>query len=253
MSCKEVFEFLDAYIDQELDAFSSSRFERHLAECPECSTKYNQYAQMHNSVRTRMESFHVPKGFEQRLRAQLHLSDFAGNAPPRKKWVPHWRTWAMAAGIMVVLLFTVLIVRTLKTRSASEVVAQQVVSSHIRSLLANHLSDVASTDQHTVKPWFAGKLDFAPMVKDLASKGFPLTGGRLDYLDDHVVAALVYRHRQHTINLFQWPSNGSDSDPRPITAKGYNLVHWTHMHMTYWAVSDVNAGELNQFVKDLGG
>ncbi len=129
--------------------------------------------------------------------------------------------------------------------------AEQVVSSHIRSLMANHLSDVVSTDQHTVKPWFSGKLDFAPVVKDLAPKGFPLVGGRLDYINNHSAAALVYKRRQHTINLFLWPSSESDSSPRSITIKGFNVVEWTHSHMAYWAVSDLNADELTEFAHDL--
>jgi anti-sigma factor RsiW len=118
-------------------------------------------------------------------------------------------------------------------------------------LEANHLSDVTSSDQHTVKPWFSGKLDYAPVVKDLVSKGFPLAGGRLDYLDNRPVAALVYKRRQHTINLFLWPSPAQDSGLRTLTLRGYNVVQWTHSHMVYWAVSDVNAGDLDQFVRDL--
>jgi anti-sigma factor RsiW len=199
-----------------------------------------------------MQYFHAPEGLEQRLRARLYPARPAENRTARKEWFLHWRVWAMAASVIAVLVSTIVLVQTVRRRSASEMLAQQVVSSHIRSLLANHLSDVVSTDQHTVKPWFTGKLDFAPVVKDLSSKGFPLVGGRLDYLDDRAVAALVYKRRQHTINLFLWPSQASDSDPHSLTIRGYNLVHWTHGHMIYWAISDVNAGDLGEFVKDLG-
>jgi anti-sigma factor RsiW len=117
--------------------------------------------------------------------------------------------------------------------------------------MANHLADVPSSNQHTVKPWFSGKLDFAPVVKDLSSQGFSLVGGRLDYLDNRPVAALVYQRRQHVINLFVWPSSDADSGPYYITSKGYSVVHGTHSHMAYWAVSDLNAGELTEFARDL--
>ncbi len=252
MSCKEVREFVDAYVDKELDVISSSQFEQHLRECAACRTKYEQYAQMHNSVRARIEYFPRPKGLEQRLRAMLYPVDRAENSRGRREWFPHWRAWAMAAALIAVVVSSVVLVQTVRRRSASEMVAQEVVSSHIRSLLANHLSDVVSTDQHTVKPWFTGKLDFAPVVKDLSSNGFPLIGGRLDYIDGHEVAALVYKRRQHTINLFQWPSEASDSDARSLTIRGYNLAHWTHARMTYWAISDVNASDLSEFIKHLG-
>jgi anti-sigma factor RsiW len=138
-----------------------------------------------------------------------------------------------------------------RSRTGGDVLAEQVVSSHIRSLMANHLSDVLSSDQHTVKPWFSGRLDFAPVVKNLSGVGFPLMGGRLDYLDNRAVAALVYKHRQHTINLFLWPSSTSDVSPRVSSSKGFNIVHWTQARMTYWAVSDLNAAELTEFARDL--
>jgi anti-sigma factor RsiW len=132
--------------------------------------------------------------------------------------------------------------------SPDEALIQQVVSSHIRSLMANHLVDVASTDQHTVKPRFDGKLDFAPPVIDLASKGFHLVGGRLDYLDNRPVAALVYRYQKHIINLFIWPStSGEDTTPQMTSQQGYNVIYWKQSGMDYWAVSDVGEAQVQQF------
>ncbi len=253
MSCRDIGEFLDAYVDKELDLVTSSQFERHLAECAACRAKYQQYSQMHDSVQAHMEYFHPSDAFEQKVRGQLFPSGQPQSGPVRRDWSPGWRQWAVGASFIALLLLTALLVQVARRPSASDMLAQQVVSSHIRSLLANHLSDVVSTDRHTVKPWFTGRLDFAPDVEDLAAKGFPLIGGRLDYLDNRAVAALVYHRRQHTINLFIWPSSEPDSSsPRTLTIRGYNLVHWTHAHMTFWAVSDVNAADLRQFAHDLG-
>ena len=121
-------------------------------------------------------------------------------------------------------------------------------------MLPSHLFDVASTDPHTVKPWFEGKLDFSPPVKDLAGQGFPLVGGRLDYLHNRPVAALIYRRRKHSINLFLWPSPaGSAAAPNRVTRQGYHMIQWTHSGMTFWAVSDLNDRELQEFVRLIQG
>jgi anti-sigma factor RsiW len=127
--------------------------------------------------------------------------------------------------------------------------AAEVQSAHVRSLMANHLTDITSTDQHTVKPWFNGKLDFSPPVEDLSPQGFPLIGGRLDYLDGHPVAALVYQRNKHDINLFIWPSTTGDEGLGFSTYNGYNVYHWTQSGMAYWAVSDLNPDELKGFVE----
>jgi len=129
-----------------------------------------------------------------------------------------------------------------------EHVLQDVIAGHVRSLMANHLTDVLSADQHTVKPWFEGHVDFAPPVPDLTAQGFPLVGGRLDYLDKRPVAALVYRRQQHAINLFVWPALPGEARPAStVTYHGYNVVHWTMDGMTYWAVSTLNAQEMQAF------
>ena len=250
MSCQEVTEFLDAYLDNELEVVAASQFDRHVAGCASCRARYAQYREMQRAVQGRMEYFRAPEDFAQKLRASL-FPDAGQEKKAKREWFPRWQAWTAVACLLAVLLTGVALFRTLPRRAAPELVAEQVVSSHIRSLQANHLSDVISSDQHTVKPWFTGKLDFAPSVKDLASQGFPLAGGRLDYLDNRAVAALVYKRRQHTINLFLWPSETANSAPRLVAIKGFNVLHWTHSHMAYWAVSDVNAADLTEFARDL--
>ena len=127
----------------------------------------------------------------------------------------------------------------------------ELVSSHVRSLQVDHLSDVVSSDQHTVKPWFNGKLDFSPPVIDLAAQGFPLVGGRLDYLDGHTVAVLIYRHKLHPINLYIWPSSDRNGALQVHGRQGYHLIHWVVGGMNYWAVSDLAANELEFYVNFL--
>ncbi len=157
---------------------------------------------------------------------------------------------AFACGILAgVLLF--------QFRSApgpDERIASEVVAAHVRSLMASHLQDVASTDRHTVKPWFAGKLDYSPPVEDYAARGYPLSGARLDYLEGRPVAALVYRHRLHTINVFVWPASGAPARAATAgTMRGFNLLAWTSAGMQFWAVSDLDAEELKQFSALLRG
>ena len=166
--------------------------------------------------------------------------------PERKFWNWSWLTAATTS--VAALCLAVLLTVTLTRPSAQQQLAQEIVSSHVRSLMASHTLDVASSDQHTVKPWFDGKLDFAPPVKDLTAQGFPLIGGRLDYLGGRAVAALVYQRQKHVINVFIWPAKEADSRPGAFPAiQGYNLVHWSQAGMDFWMVSDLNSKELEDF------
>jgi anti-sigma factor RsiW len=154
--------------------------------------------------------------------------------------------FATGAAFAAVILGFALLQTTRAART--DAIVSQVVANHVRSLLAAQLVDVVSSDQHTVKPWFDGKIDFAPEVRDLSANGFPLVGGRLDYLDGKAVAALVYHRNKHPINLFITPALTSRSiSPSAATRRGYNIFSWTNNGMSYWAVSDLNQGELRQF------
>jgi len=250
MTCKQTCEFLDAYVDRELDAASAFEFDRHLAECASCRKTLDQYRQLHDRVREQLPYFQTPADLEQRLRDQINVLDDEHVPPARKAASSRWPAWAALAAAALVLFAAGFLFQMSERPRASQLLANDVVASHIRSLLANHLVDVPSSDQHTVKPWFTGKVDFAPAVKDLSAGGFSLIGGRLDYFDNRPVAALVYKRRQHVINLFLWPSSDSDSKPRSMVLRGYNVVFETHSQMTYWAVSDLNAAELTEFLRD---
>jgi anti-sigma factor RsiW len=162
-----------------------------------------------------------------------------------------WRRWTnMAAAFAVGAVASVAVVLVLRGNADEDRIAQAVVDGHVRSLLGTHLVDVQSSDRHTVKPWFSGKLDYAPTVKDLAPEGVPLVGGRLDYVGQRPVAALVYRLKQHTINVFVWPGIGEGSrGPAFAVRQGFNVAHWTVDGMQYWAVSDLNAGDLRNIVR----
>jgi anti-sigma factor RsiW len=250
MSCQEARQLIDAYVDQELDLVRSLDFECHVEGCGECRALRGQVEELRSAVLTHSRYFAAPEGLEKRIRGQLRRPPAAQTRPVRNHTLPAWRPIAVAASVAGLAIFTAVFVSMLRRASEKDTLAEQVLSSHIRSLMVNHLADVPSTDQHTVKPWFNGKLDFSPPVKDLKTEGFPLTGGRLDYLDGRPVAALLYQRNRHIINLLVWPSSHSDSGPQTFAIECYNVIHCTRSGMTYWAVSNLNAAELNDFVRD---
>jgi anti-sigma factor RsiW len=157
-----------------------------------------------------------------------------------------WEKFSIAFAVIAIVSWG--LVAIFRSPSADDMLAEEVIAGHVRSLMADHLTDVPSSDQHTVKPWFEGKLDFSPRVADLTQKGFTLVGGRLDYIGNKPVAALVYQRRKHFINLYVWLSApGPALTGKSWTRQGYNLVRWTASDMTYWAVSDISPTELEEF------
>jgi len=250
VSCKETQDLIHGYVDGELDLVQNLQIERHLSECYDCAEMLRSHRALRAAIRGHSLYFHTPIGLEQRVRSGLRQAAGARAGRSASLWTLAWRWPALAASFVLVAVATWSIARFAFQPTAQDVLAQQVVSSHIRSLMEDHLTDVPSTNQHTVKPWFNGKLDFSPAVKDLQANGFSLVGGRLDYLDGHPVAALIYKRREHLLNLFVWRSAGQpDSGGRSVTRQGYNMIHWTHSGMSYWAASDINISELQEFVK----
>ena len=238
MNCS--LDLLEAYLDEELDAAQHSAVQEHLASCASCSDKYARLLRQKENIRRSAPYYNAPSGLRQSVRAVLR--DAEKEAGGRRE--PYWRWAAIAASILLVASVAWNIVQ-LRPRAMEDRIAENIFADHIRSLIGTHLMDVVSTDQHTVKPWFAGKLDFSPIVRDLDAEGFPLAGGRIEYISGRRVAALVYYRRKHVINVFTWPAAGeAGPDETLISRNGYNLLHWTSGSMTYWAVSDVSATDL---------
>lgn len=249
MNCEETQELVHAYIDRELDLVRSLEVERHVDQCRSCSESCARLRALRSSLSSAYRL--PPRHLEKRIVSDLRK---AAKNESRRPLVIRWRWIGVPAAVAVVIVASLAVVRFWSAASPDELLAREAVASHVRSLMADHLADVASSDQHTVKPWFNGKLDFSPPVIDLAEQGFPLTGGRLDYLDNRAVAALVYQRRAHVINLFIWPSQARSNSPERTGAlQGYNLIRWRQSDMNWLAASDLNASELTQFVNLIKG
>lgn len=247
MICHDARLLLHAYLDDELDAAQSVAITRHMQGCATCAASYAEFAQLRKAMTQPALYRRAPDALrEQWLPAATALSTSPTRARPRR--APF--ALAMAAGFIAALVLAAPLWFYSSQHQTTDTIADisDVVSSHIRSMQQEHLMDVVSTDQHTVKPWFDGKLDFAPHVKDLTSEGFPLVGGRLDALEGHSVAALVFKRRLHIINLYQWPASSGATAEETSQWHGYNVIRWTGDRMHYVAVSDVNESELRQFV-----
>jgi len=231
VNCGECEELLGVYLDGELDPVRSADIDAHLLGCRGCAAAMERHGAL-KQLFVQTPYYRAPDGLRRRV-------------TPRKPFrVPQWLPVAASVAVLGVVLWR-------PGPAGSPGVERELVAAHVRSLQASHLMDVISTDRHTVKPWFAGKLDFAPVVEDLSAKGFPLEGGRLDYVNGRQVAALVYKRRQHTINVFMWPVAGGESGPRVGSLQGYNVAHWTHDGMEWWAVSDLGIEELKMLCEEL--
>ena len=251
--CVEMRLLIQADMDGELASAEAARVRAHLDGCDRCAEMQAQLVALSDRLRRDMPYHAASKALREAVHARLAaVARAEARCAPvaRPSWtdrLPRWHLgsfvpfgggFALAAGLLLLLALP---------RGGG--LPETVIEGHIRALQPGHLMDVVSTDQHTVKPWFDGRLDFAPPVRDLKAEGFPLAGGRLDYLAGRAVAALVYRRRQHAIDLFVWPRSGLDRNPAEGSRNGYNFLRWNRDGMAFWAVSDLAAPELAEFVR----
>ncbi len=247
MNCQQALAQIDAYLDSELDAAHSHQVEQHIRDCPTCRDQWQQLSALRTAVREKAPYHLAPETLRQQA---LKLLGHAGTPSSLSRVTRPAAYWpSMAAAVLVAAIFSAGATYWILRPPPPEDMVGDVVTSHVRSMMAtNRLTDISSSSQHTVKPWFSGKITFAPTVVDLTTQGYPLVGGRLDYLAQQPVAALVYRHRQHIINLFIWPDpSAANLAPRQTSHLGFHIARWSHGGMNYWAVSDLNPESLETF------
>ncbi|MFL6624501.1 MAG: anti-sigma factor family protein [Sulfurifustis sp.] len=245
MECSEMQnELLTAYADHEADGAQAAAVERHLQNCRPCQAEYARQTALRETMKTGATYYTAPPHLLRRVRNALALPD-ATETP----WQRRWKVWHLGPALVSIIAIAWSVGFYLATPNAEDGLADEIVSGHIRSQLSTHLRDVESSDRHTVKPWFNGRLDFSPPVYDLATDGFPLMGGRVDYLNRRPVAALVYSSGGHTINLFVLPVDDPAKDRalRASVRQGYSVVHWVRRGMGFWAVSDTDPADLGKF------
>lgn len=242
MRCDEIRPRLDAYIDGELDETERTLFHEHLADCPECGPEVAALERLRASIRQHAPAYRAPQALRSQIRTALRREAAASSHSTRTGlgWL------AYAASLLIAVAVGSGGTWWISGEHQQDTIADEVIDSHLRSLLADHLTDVASSDSHTVKPWFAGRTELSPPGVDLAAQGFPLVGGRLDLVEGKPVPALVYRAGKHVINVFVLPARAGDH-AATVARRGYTLRHWTEGDLGYWAVSDAGPDEFAKF------
>jgi anti-sigma factor RsiW len=237
-ACVDQQQLLGALVDGELDAANTALTEAHAMRCEGCRTELERLQAIHNLLKGERVRHAAPERFVHRIYAAPDLISRAANENRITRWVAPALAGAIAASVAVVAVLP---------PGAQSLADQELISDHVRSLQPGHLTDVQTTNQHIVKPWFNGRIDFSPPVPELADQGFPLAGGRLDSVGGNTVAAIVYHRRLHTVNLFVWPEDGSSE--RSFAKDGFNVTEWSRKGLRFAAVSDIPASDLQQFQK----
>ncbi|HKV05983.1 MAG TPA: anti-sigma factor [Candidatus Acidoferrales bacterium] len=258
MVCDDNARLLHAYLDGELDLLRSLELEEHLKTCSGCAQELLSQQTLRKALRSANLYQHAPASLAARIRnavsSQEGMPSAAGHAGvvPMRRYLrrPIFEWLAVAAAMVIAFLLGARLIPGMLSHRQDDLLAQEIVASHIRSLQPGHLMDVESTDQHTVKPWFNGKLDFSPPVRDFADHGFALIGGRLDYLGQRNVAVLIYQRRKHLINVFIWPEGAKAGKLRELSSsQGYYILLGSRDGMNLCAVSDVNTDDLKEIMR----
>lgn len=252
MNCDQALNLLPAYSDGELDAVQSAEIEKHVLGCAECGARRDELAALRSRIRNEVPYYTATAALQERVRAAIVRATGAP-VPPRVK-VSRWR-WLTSGALAgsAATVFAWFMGSAILDWQVGTDLAAEAVANHARATLSNRLMDVASTDQHTVKPWLSARLDYSPPVRDFSTDGLPLVGGRLDYLDGRPVATLVYKYREHTIDVFMRPVEAGKPAARPkaATLRGFNVAHGSAGGMECWVVSDASMEVLDSLVAHL--
>ncbi|HSY44043.1 MAG TPA: anti-sigma factor [Candidatus Acidoferrum sp.] len=251
MTCAESHLLVHAYADGELDVVRSLEVEQHLKGCPKCAAQLTSLKALHTALVEGDFAYHAPASLRDKIR---HMAPVPERKTERRPSDLQWFWKWLALGATTVAILTIILRPAEFSQSASgDELSSEVVACHVRSLMPGHLTDVLSSDKHTVKPWFAGKLDFAPDVKDFTTQSFPLVGGRLDYVNNRSVAALVYQHNKHLINVFIWPTSAATGGASEMKSyHGYYVISFNANGFHYSLVSDMDQTELKELAGLLG-